>query len=124
MPSVTVDVQVRYSDLDPNNHVNNVAYFALMETGRVNFLHSLTPSLRGHMVVGRAECDYRKEIPGGVRTVQVTLSVEKIGTTSFVLLHEIRADGQLCGVGRTVQVALDESRRPRPLTDDERATLA
>lgn len=123
VPSVITSVQVRYSDLDPNNHVNNVAFFALMETARVRFLHGLSGTLRGHMVVARAECDYRREIPGSVREVEVEVSVEKLGTTSFVLLQEIRAAGQLCGVGRTVQVTLGADRRPRPLSEAECASL-
>ena len=121
--SVTTSVQIRFSDFDPLNHVNNVAYYALMETGRVEFLRDQAKSLFGHMVIARSECDYLSEIKGGTRTVDVTVSVEKIGTTSFVLLHEIRSGEVLHARGRTVQVALGPDRRARPLTPDERVLL-
>lgn len=124
MATITVPVQVRFQDLDPLNHVNNVAFFSLMETARVEFLRGQAKSLFGSMVIARSECDYLGEIRGGTRTVDVTISIEKVGTSSFTVLHELRVADVLVGVGRTVQVALGQDRRPRALTPDERALLA
>jgi acyl-CoA thioester hydrolase len=121
--SQTVPVQVRFADLDPLNHVNNVAFYALMETARVEVLRTQAKSLFGSMVIARSECDYLGEIRGGTRWVDITVSIEKVGTSSFTVLHEIRVGDELVGVGRTVQVALGADRRPRPLTDQERASL-
>lgn len=123
MPSVTVPVQLRFQDLDVLGHVNNVAYYALMETGRVEFLRTQARSLFGHVVIAHSECDYLGEIRGGVRSVDVTVSVEKVGRTSFTVLHELRVGDELKAVGRTVQVVRDDAGRPRPITDDERAML-
>ena len=120
---MTIPVQVRFGDLDPLGHVNNVAFYALMETARVSFLAQQQRSLFGHMVIARSECDYLAEIPGRTRTVDITVSIEKVGRTSFTVLHELRVREQLVGVGRTVQVVLGEDRRPRPITDEEREGL-
>jgi acyl-CoA thioester hydrolase len=121
---VTVTVQTRFGDFDVFNHVNNVAFFELMEAARVEVVRTALPrSLRGHLVVRHASCDYESEIRGGVRTVDITISVEEIGTSSFTLLHEIRAAGRLAGMGRVVMVALDAERRPRPFSEDEQALL-
>jgi acyl-CoA thioester hydrolase len=120
----TITVQLRFADFDPLNHVNNVAYFSLMETARVEAIRALPHSLRGHMVVRHASCDYEDEIRGGVRSVDVTVSVEKVGRSSFTLRHEIRTPESLVAVGRVVMVTLDEARRPRPLTEEERAALS
>jgi acyl-CoA thioesterase FadM len=119
----TVAVQVRFGDLDPLNHVNNVAFYSLMETARIDFMRGVPKSLFGHMVIARSECDYLNEIKGGTRAVDVTVSIERVGSTSFVVLHELRVGDLLVGRGRTVQVALDEHRQPRPLADHERAAL-
>ncbi|MCW2601623.1 MAG: acyl-CoA thioester hydrolase [Frankiales bacterium] len=121
--SQTIPVQVRFADLDPLNHVNNVAFFSLMETARVEFLRGQAKSLFGHMVIAHSECDYLNEIRGGTRTVDVTISIEKVGNTSFTVLHELLVGDVVVGRGRTVQVALDDQRKPRPLTDDERTLL-
>jgi acyl-CoA thioesterase FadM len=119
----TVPVQVRFGDLDPLNHVNNVAFYSLMEAARVEFLRDQARSLFGNMVIARSECDYLAEIRGGTRTVDITVSIEKVGITSFVVLHELQVGDTLVGVGRTVQVVLGEDRKPRPVTDEERALL-
>ena len=124
MPSLTVPVQVRFADLDPLNHVNNVAYFSLMETARVEFLRTQAKTLFGSVVIAHSECQYKAEIRGGTRTVDVTVSVEKIGTTSFTVLHEMYVGQELKAVGRTVQVARGADQRPRPLSDEERRLLA
>lgn len=122
--TITVPVQVRFADLDVLGHVNNVAFYTLMETARVEWLRVTAPELRGGMVVARSECDYLHEIPGGTREVLVDVFPEKIGTTSFVVRHDLRVDGELVGVGRVVLVALGDDRRPRPLTEQERTWLS
>ena len=125
MQPITSTVQIRFSDFDPFNHVNNVAYFEIMETARVEVMRQpALRTLRGHVVVRHASYDYDGEISGGTRSVDVTVSVEKVGSSSFTLLHELHVDGALVGRGRVVMVALDETRRPRPLSGDERASLA
>ncbi len=123
MPTTT-SVQIRFGDLDVLGHVNNVAYYHLMESGRGQFFTEHPHDMFGRMVIARSECDYRAEIPGGTRTVDVTVSVEKVGTTSFTLLHELRLGDRLVAVGRTVHVVLGEQDRPRPLTAEEKQLLA
>ena len=122
MFSLTVPVQIRFSDFDPLNHVNNVAFFGIMETARVEAMRRLPRTLKGHMVVRHASCDYNDQIVGGTRSVDVTVSVEKVGGSSFSLLHEIRVEDRVVGVGHVTMVALAEG-RPRPLDADERAFL-
>ena len=121
---MTISVQIRFSDYDPLNHVNNVAFFEIMETARVEFIRQRRiPTLRGHMVVRHASCDYEAEVPGGVRAVQVRVSVEKVGVSSFTVLHELHVEDTLVGRGRVVMVALGEDRRPRQLSEQERTAL-
>ena len=119
----TVPVQVRYGDLDPRGHVNNVAYFSYLETARVTFLRELRPSLFGGLVVARAECDYVAEVPARTRSVDVVVTVETVGRTSFALRQEVHVDGAVHARGRTVLVAVGDDARPRPLSEAERAQL-
>jgi acyl-CoA thioester hydrolase len=123
MPRITVPVQLRFGDFDPLNHVTNVAYYSIMETGRIEAIRSTYPGLVGNMVIAHSECDYRQEIRGGTRKVDVVISIEKVGRTSFTILHEIFNGEVLSAVGRTVQVVLGPERRPRPITDEERSAL-
>jgi acyl-CoA thioester hydrolase len=122
-PTLTVPVQVRFADLDPLGHVNNVAFVVFMETARVRFMHTHGGALRGGVLVARSECDYKREISGSTHEVDVTVQVESVGRTSFVVRHDIVDAGVLAAVGRAVLVAVDEDHRPRPITDAERAHL-
>lgn len=121
-PSQVVTVQVRFADLDRNGHVNHVHYFVFMEVARVRFMRGMVPSLAGHLVIARSECDHLHEIPSSAAEVAVKVEVESVGRTSFVVRHEIRDGDRLVAVGRTVMVARAGS-IPRPVTDDERRAL-
>lgn len=120
---VTTSVQIRFSDLDILGHVSNAAYYELMESGRIGFFRTMTLSW-GRMVIAHSECDHLAEVPSEVREVDVAVRVEKIGRTSFTLVHEIRVGDRLAAVGRTVHVVCGDDTRPRPLTDEEKARLA
>ena len=40
---ILLDVQTRFQDLDPNGHLNNVAFAALFEHGRVRLNRDVRP---------------------------------------------------------------------------------
>jgi acyl-CoA thioester hydrolase len=122
-PSLTTRIQTRFADLDPQGHVNNVAYVVFMETARVRFMHEYGGSLRGHVLVARTEVDHRHEIPSSTWEIDVTVQVQSIGRTSVVVSHELFDGDKLVGQGRVVLVAVDENHRPRPVTDEERVLL-
>ena len=122
-PTTTIAVQTRFADLDPFGHVNHVSFFVLMETARVRFMAEHGGALRGGVLVARSECDHLREIPASTDTVHVTVSVERIGRTSLVVLHELVDAGVTVGIGRTHLVAVGPDRRPRPVTAEERIRL-
>lgn len=123
--ALTIRVPLRYGDFDPNRHVNNVAYFAVMETARIQFLHDLRARYRlGRTLPAHAEIDYLREVPIGTPHVDIGLSVKRIGTSSVTLLHEISDETGVAARGLVVLVAVDTEGKTRPLTDDERAALA
>ena len=122
-PSLVLAVQTRFADLDPLGHVNHVQYLVFMETARLRFMHAHSGGLRGHVLVARSECDHRREVPASTREVEVTVQVESVGRTSFVVRHDVRDGDTLVAVGRVVLVAVDADRRPRPVSDEERARL-
>ncbi|MCW2613340.1 MAG: Esterase [Frankiales bacterium] len=122
-PSLTTTVQVRFADLDPLGHVNHVQYLVFMEVARIRFMHEFGGVLRGGVLVARTETDHRAEVPSSTLSVDVTVSVESIGRTSFVVRHDVVDAGTAVALGRVVLVAVDEQHRPRPVTEEERARL-
>jgi acyl-CoA thioester hydrolase len=121
----TVRVQLRFGDFDANRHINNVAYFAVMETARIRFLLELRAKRRlARTLIVHADIDYLRSI--GVETphVDVDMSVLRIGTSSVTLLHEIRDEHGVAARGHAVVVGVDEKGSTRPFSEDEVESLA
>ena len=120
---------VRWDDLDAFGHVNNARYLTFAQEARFiwsteEFSTAMRESSLIEMVVARAEIDFVAPIYDGGRFVDVEISVEKIGNSSFVLLYTISDGGQIFAKLKTVQVAVSlETKKSRPLTDTEREFL-
>lgn len=122
-------IHVRWDDLDAFQHINNAAYLTFAQEARSDFTWysqkriGKEPIL-ADMVVARAEIDYLEPIYEGGIDVDVAISVARLGNASFDLLYEISREGVIYSRVRTVQVAVSmETKRSRPLTDEERAFL-
>lgn len=120
---------VRWDDLDGFGHVNNASYLTYIQEARANFTWysrkaaGLEPVLTD-MVVGRAEVDFIEPIYEGGFDLDVAIWVAKIGNSSFDLVYELSSPIGLHARGRTVQVAVSmETKKSRPLADDERKFL-
>lgn len=105
---VTIEILTRYSDVDPQHHINNVAVAAFYQESRLGFHRALNPSHseRPHgsrTLVARHEMDYLSEIeyPG---SVLVGVGVARIGSTSYVLASGMFQNERCVGLANTVLV--------------------
>jgi acyl-CoA thioester hydrolase len=117
---------VRFRDLDGMAHVNNAVFLTYMESARLAYFQSL--GLGGNplegMILARAEVDFRSPIELGEQ-VEVGVRTGRIGTKSFDLEQEVRADGRLAAEGKFVVVAYDyETGRSQELPVRWRETLS
>ena len=110
---------VRYADLDPNQHVNNAVYATYFETGRVTLMkdHSfgLMPEGLAWMLV-RLDIHFRAELrwPG---TIELGLGVAKFGRTSVTFDQAVFSQGKCVASAQSVNVLIGESsRKPTALT--------
>jgi len=101
---------VRFRDLDGMNHVNNAVFMTYMESARINYFISLGLGEKplGDLILARAEIDFRSPIEFP-EEIEVGVRVGRIGTKSFDLEQELRADGRLAAEGKFVLVAYDYS---------------
>ncbi|MBJ7263841.1 MAG: acyl-CoA thioesterase [Burkholderiaceae bacterium] len=106
-----VDLPIRWGDCDALQHLNNVAFFRLMEEGRVQMLvGSGIPWPKDHgPIVVHVSCDFLQPFsyPG---TVRVTHTVMKIGCSSIemeVTLAPNDSPDSIHARGRTVAVWMD-----------------
>ena len=118
--------KIRFSDTDMIGHVNNVAFAALLESGRTAFAHAL---LFPHMpagflvVMARVEIDYRRELHWPA-AVDIGSRIVGIGRSSYVIGQGIFLEDKCIVTGRTTLVMIDrETRKPAPLSANYRAAL-
>ena len=104
---------VRFADLDPNQHVNNAVYATYFETGRVTLVKDrslgLMPQGLGWMLV-RLDIHFRAELrwPG---LIEMGLGLTKFGRTSVTLDQVVFSEGNCVASAQAVTVLIDEATR-------------
>ena len=115
---------IRYGDMDPQRHVNNVAFATFSETGRTQFLYEMLPAPVGcHFVIVKLVIHFRQEVtwPG---TVDVGTTVIAIGRTSFTLGQGLFVGDTCFATAENVLVLTgNDSRRSTPLPEQLRLRL-
>lgn len=108
-----IDIQVRYSDIDAQRHLNNVAFFSFMEQARVAYVRNLGfwsddfYSSVG-MIVAKAECTYLA--PAYLMdTVTVWTRVSHLGNKSFHFEYLLETEQAVIAKGQSVQACFDYS---------------
>ena len=115
---------VRFADLDPNQHVNNAVYATYFETGRVSLMKVrsyglLPPGVTWTMV--RLDMHFRAELrwPG---TIEMGLGLVKFGRTSVTFDQVVFSEGKCVASAQSYSVLLDEAtRKPKVLTPEIKA---
>jgi acyl-CoA thioester hydrolase len=112
---------VRFADLDPNQHVNNAVYATYFETGRVTLMKDRSFGLMPEglaWIMVRLDIHFRAELkwPG---TIEMGLGVSKFGRTSVTFDQVVFSEGRCVASSQSVSVLIDEvTRRPTPLTEE------
>lgn len=130
-------VEVRLSDTDAMGHVNNARYLTYVEIARVVYYERVTGNalpIGAHgaeegMILAEIRMTYRSPAFYG-ETLAVETRVERIGRTSFGMVHRITAPAsrygpaRLIAVADSILVAYDyREERPIPVPDDWRAAM-
>jgi acyl-CoA thioester hydrolase len=124
--TATIPVAVRWSDQDPNGHVNNAQVVTLIEEARVQWRLAAVAegSLDPHFValVANINLDYRRPVFFGPE-LAVTVGVRAVGTRSYTLHFAAHQSETLVFEATTVMVVIGTDERSRELYDYERAFL-
>lgn len=119
-------VTLRYSDQDAMGHVNNVAYAAFFEAGRLGLFMGLMKTLgdaRLNFVLANLSIDYLREMhfPG---QLQVGGRLLRVGTKSIHTGYGVFLDSVCHATSSSVNVYFDpETRRSKTIPDSLRAAL-
>ncbi|MBN2810220.1 MAG: acyl-CoA thioesterase [Deltaproteobacteria bacterium] len=120
----TLNLNIRFGDLDALGHVNNATYFVYMEEARKEFfgrLFNISTPQDFPFVLARISCDFRKSIEFTTKTVAQDIWITHIGRKSFTFQYEIyQADDPACifAGGESVQVFYDHKSGQTKLIPD------
>src|SRR5215218_9794253 len=106
------DVEVRLSDTDAMGHVNNANYLTYVEIARVAYYEQVTGNalpIGTHgaeegMILAEIRMTYRSPAFYG-ETITVESRIERIGRTSFGMVHRMTAPASRYGPARLIAVA-------------------
>lgn len=121
----TVDLPVRWGDMDAQGHVNNGVYFDYLQDARVDFLVAggVTSMLDGVVAVAHT-IEYRAPITYSERPAHVQMVVLERRAAKFRVGYLIVHDGVLCAMAASTLTPFDMvAQRPRRLVDEEIALL-
>ncbi|WP_327140621.1 acyl-CoA thioesterase [Nocardia sp. NBC_01327] len=119
----TYAIQLRRTDMDAFQHLNNVVFAQYLDEARSDLLarHEAAAG-PWRVVVAGQRLSYRTPLTFRADPVTVTTAVERIGNSSFTLAHEIRDAESLYLTATSTLVAVSDS-APRPLDAAEREYL-
>lgn len=117
-------VEIRWSDVDAYQHVNNAVYATYLEECRDEWVDRAVGDAGDawDYVLARVAIDFRRELRLEDAEVVVSCTLERIGNSSLALREQIRTrEGELAAEAEAVLVARDrEHGGSRPLTERER----
>jgi len=106
----TTSLEVRYSDLDPQGHLNNAKYFTFMEHARLKYclavglLNPAAGFMGQGQIVAEATCTFKRPARLG-EIVDIDVRIASIGNKSAIMEYRLRVGDEVVATGRTVQVA-------------------
>jgi acyl-CoA thioester hydrolase len=132
------DVEVRLADTDAMGHVNNASYLTYVEIARIAYYEAVVRKplpLGVHgaeegMILAEIRMTYRSPAFYG-ETLTIETRVDRIGSTSFTMVHRMTAPetrygpARLVAVSESVLVSYDyQAERPIAVPEDWRAAIA
>ena len=116
----------RFSETDVLGHINNTALPVWFEAARVPIFKIFTPDLdpkQWKLIVAKVEVTFKGELFYG-QEVEVKTAIERIGSSSFVILQQAWQHGECCAEGKTVMVRYDfANKSSQPLSKEEKQQL-
>ncbi|HLQ42672.1 MAG TPA: thioesterase family protein [Thermoplasmata archaeon] len=128
MTRFTIDIQMRFRDIDGMGHVNNAVYLSYVELARTQFyMHQADKRTLDEIdfILAHVEIDFESQATWGDQ-IQVAVWPSKIGNSSFTLSYEVKEkrSGRILARAKSVLVSYDyERRKSKPIPDEFRTLL-
>ncbi|MCW2754501.1 MAG: acyl-CoA thioesterase YbgC [Marmoricola sp.] len=119
-------LQLRWSEMDPYKHANNVHYYEYFQEARVAYIRHL--HTRGEVwsenVIARMDVDYLRPLHYRSAPYEVHSWISGVGTKAYTVVHEIRDEDEVLARSKVVMVTFDtETQRATAMAPEQRAAL-
>jgi len=124
-----IELQLRWGDMDPLNHVNNVQFARLLEETRVRAMDLWfggdSRAVLGPILIARQDIEYVRPLHYSTDPAKVRIWISRVGGSSFAFDYEmLDAWGNRVALAKTVCVAADlETESSRAIPDDAKRVL-
>jgi acyl-CoA thioester hydrolase len=110
------DVPLRWVDVDSEGVVNNAVYLSLMEEARFQYFDhlGLLQDRRVPFLLAEATVTFLRPGRIGMKT-EVAVRTRSLGTSSFQMDYEVRAEDHVLATGQAALVFVDGNLRPVPI---------
>jgi YbgC/YbaW family acyl-CoA thioester hydrolase len=126
MPTFTHRVRVAFPDTDASGRIHFTAMLRYFESAEIEFLRSLGYCYRDAPEVGfprvRVECEYRSAV-GFDDELDITVSVKRVGTSSYTLGFAAWKGGVMAANGSIVVVSVGRPGRAQALPEALKESL-
>ena len=126
--TLTTSIQKRFSDIDPFQHVNNVAQQMYFDVGKMEYYEKIlgADALLGDLRIVTVSTS--TFYLGQVRMtdpVRITTTCERIGTKSLTLFQQMLVGEEVRSESRSVMVVFDSPNQcSRPVPEEWRERLS
>lgn len=107
-------LQVRFSDCDMMQHVNNAVYLNYFEEARIHYFRHLLGTdwdwKKNGILLRKNELEYLRPVYLN-EPVEIEVFLRHLGDKSFTLTYEVRVLGDLRTIGSSVLVCYDSVNR-------------
>ena len=115
-------IEIRFFDIDMNNHVNNSVYFTYMENARTNLLMDDFLACKDNgltFVISETSCKYLNPIRLGDKVVcEMEFKLKRAVQFNVTYTFKNKDNNQIYAIGNTLMVMINESKnRPVPVPE-------
>lgn len=121
-----ISIEPRFCETDALGHINHTRLPQWFESARDPIFRLFNENLdldQWNLILGRIEVDYIAQVHLG-SSVTIRTELEKLGNSSFVVLHTALQNGEVVAKGKVVMIHFDyQSQSSAPIPDSVRAAL-
>ena len=120
------EIHPRFKDTDALGHINNASFITWIEEARTPLFRIFNPELSikdWNLILARVEMDFLAQCYYGKKVV-IKSFIEKIGTSSLIICHDLFQDEVKIARGKSIMVHFDyNTNKSIPIPEDIKESL-